>query len=132
MLASKTFGKTPALRTLLEYLWRQRDFAISEYAIATEALGRSPSFDPRIDATVRVQISRLRQRLEKFYEEEGRNSPERLIIPLGSHRVELESYLRRSHQELEPAVLLCRHNCRLIRAAAHGGGAGCPAFLPCF
>ena len=90
VLASRTFGKTPALRTLLEYLWRHRDFAISEYAIATEALGRAPSFDPRIDATVRVQISRLRQRLEKFYEEEGRYCPERLVIPLGSHRVELE------------------------------------------
>jgi hypothetical protein len=90
VLDSRTFEKTPALRALLEYLWRHREEAISEYAIATEALGRPASFDARTDATVRVQISRLRQRLEKFYEDEGQRCAERLIIPLGSHRVEVE------------------------------------------
>jgi hypothetical protein len=90
VLDSRTFEKTPALRALLEYLWHHREEAISEYAIATEALGRPPSFDARTDATVRVQISRLRQRLEKFYEDEGQRCAERLIIPLGSHRVEVE------------------------------------------
>src|SRR5947209_803309 len=106
VLASKTFEKTPALRALLEYLWRQRDFAVSEYAIATEALGRSSSFDPRIDATVRVQISRLRQRLDKFYEEEGRNCPERLIIPLGSHRIETELRPLAPPQDLAPSAVV--------------------------
>jgi hypothetical protein len=106
VLASKTFEKTPALRALLEYLWRQRDTAVSEYAIATEALGRSAAFDPRIDATVRVQISRLRQRLEKFYEEEGRNCPERLTIPLGSHRIESEVCPIAPQQDLAPATVV--------------------------
>lgn len=106
VLTSKTFGKTPALRMLLEYLWRHRDLSISEYAIATEALGRSPSFDARIDATVRVQISRLRQRLEKFYEEEGLDSRERLVIPLGSHRVEIEPSPMAARQELQPSVII--------------------------
>ncbi len=64
--------------------------AINEYAIATEALGRNRLFDARIDATVRVQISRLRQRLDRFYEEEGKDCKERLTIPLGSHHVQLE------------------------------------------
>jgi hypothetical protein len=64
--------------------------SISEYAIATEALGRSRSFDPKTDATVRVQISRLRQRLEKFYEQEGAGCIERIVVPLGSHHVETE------------------------------------------
>jgi hypothetical protein len=90
VLASRTFQNTPALRSLLMYLWKNRDAQISEYAIGTEALGRSSHFDPKTDATVRVQISRLRQRLEKFYEEEGQTSRERLSIPLGSHQVQLE------------------------------------------
>ena len=68
VLDSRTFERAPTLRTLLTYLWHNRDQAISEYAIATEALGRSRSFDPKTDATVRVQVSRLRQRLEKFYQ----------------------------------------------------------------
>lgn len=91
VLESRCFQSAPALRTLLLFLWHHRNDQISEYAIATEALGRSSLFDPKTDATVRVQISRLRQRLEKFYENEGRGHRERLIVPLGSHQISLES-----------------------------------------
>lgn len=90
LLESRAFEKTPALRALLTYLWQHRGESISEYAIATEALGRTPGFDARTDATVRVQISRLRQRLEKFYEEEGKDAEERIAIPLGSHQIQIE------------------------------------------
>ncbi len=87
---SRTFERAPTLRALLLYLWRMRGEPISEYAIATEALGRGASFDARTDATVRVQISRLRQRLEKFYQQEGAACSERVVIPLGSHHIETE------------------------------------------
>jgi hypothetical protein len=90
LLESRAFEKTPALRALLTYLWLHRGESISEYAIATEALGRTSGFDARTDATVRVQISRLRQRLEKFYEDEGKGLEERIVIPLGSHQIQLE------------------------------------------
>ena len=90
VLESRTFEKAPALRALLTYLWQHRAESINEYAIATEALGRTACFDARIDATVRVQISRLRQRLDSFYEEEGKDCKERLTIPLGSHHIQLE------------------------------------------
>jgi hypothetical protein len=90
VLDSRTFERAPTLRTLLTYLWHNRDQAISEYAIATEAMGRSPAFDAKTDATVRVQISRLRQRLEKFYEQEGKTCAERVVIPLGAHTIKLE------------------------------------------
>jgi hypothetical protein len=91
VVESRTLERAPTLRALLTYLWRNSSQPISEYAIATEALGRSPSFDARTDATVRVQISRLRQRLEKFYEQEGKDCAERILIPLGSHQIKLES-----------------------------------------
>jgi hypothetical protein len=90
-LESRCFEKAQTLRTLLLYLWNHRDQALNEYAIATEALGRNNLFDPKIDATVRVQISRLRQRLERFYEEEGREATERLVIPLGAHQLQVET-----------------------------------------
>jgi hypothetical protein len=90
LLESRAFEKTPALRALLTYLWLHRGESISEYAIATEALGRTPGFDARTDATVRVQSSRLRQRLEKFYEDEGKGLEERMVIPLGSHQIHTE------------------------------------------
>lgn len=91
VLESRTFERAPALRSLLSYLWQHREEALSEYAIATEALGRPASFDAKIDATVRVQISRLRQRLDKYYEEEGARQLERISIPLGSHQVQVEA-----------------------------------------
>ncbi len=91
VIESHTFERAPTLRALLVYLWRMRGEAISEYAIATEALGRGASFDAKIDATVRVQISRLRQRLEKFYQQEGAGCAERIVIPLGSHHLEVET-----------------------------------------
>ena len=91
VLRSRAFEKTPALRALLVFLWQHREEPISEYAIATEALGRRPVFDARTDATVRVQISRLRQRLERFYDLEGRHATGRLVIPLGSHQVHVEA-----------------------------------------
>ena len=90
VVQSRTFEKSPTLRLLLTYLWRHRDEPISEYAIATEALGRSSLFNAKTDATVRVQISRLRQRLEKYYEQEGQDRGERLLVPLGSHQVQIE------------------------------------------
>jgi hypothetical protein len=90
VLDSRAFEKTPALRSLLAYLWQYRDDAISEYAIGTEALGRNSLFDPKTDATVRVQVSRLRQRLDKYYEEEGKCATERVVIPMGSHRIQVE------------------------------------------
>ena len=92
ILSSRTFEKTPALRALLAYLWTNRDFPISEYAVATECLGRSARFDARTDATVRVQIGRLRQRLARYYEDEGRACVDRLTIPMGSHHVQIERW----------------------------------------
>lgn len=91
VLESRCFEKAQTLRALLLYLWNRRDQALNEYAIATEALGRKHLFDPKIDATVRVQISRLRQRLERFYEDEGREAAERLVIPLGAHQLQVET-----------------------------------------
>ena len=91
VLDSRCFEKAQTLRNLLLYLWTHRDRALNEYAIATEALGRAAVFDPKVDATVRVQISRLRQRLDKFYEEGGKHLIERLVIPLGAHQLQIET-----------------------------------------
>ncbi len=94
VVQSRCFEKSPTLRLLLIYLWQHRNEPISEYAVATDALGRSSLFSPKTDATVRVQISRLRQRLERYYEHEGKDRPERLVIPLGSHQVQVTLLVR--------------------------------------
>lgn len=90
ILQSSAFAKTPSLRQLLTFLWTHRNDAITEYALATEALGRPPGFDPRVDATVRVVVARLRQRLKEFYDGEGVDCPLRLCIPLGAHQLSVQ------------------------------------------
>lgn len=84
---SETFRAAPTMRALLVYLWEHQSEAISEYAIATEALGRSPNFDPKLDSTVRVQVARLRAKLKEFYETAGDSFPLHLSLPLGHHEL---------------------------------------------
>ncbi|SEB50652.1 Transcriptional regulatory protein, C terminal [Terriglobus roseus] len=85
MLASPQFARAETQRRLLHYLWERRHDAISEYAIATEALGRNSNFDSNSDASVRVQISRLRRKLKDYYLETG--EAELLAIPTGTHQL---------------------------------------------
>jgi hypothetical protein len=82
---SAQFMRAETLRRLLLYLWVHRDEDISEYAVATDALGRRVDFDPKTDASVRVQISRLRRKLKDFYETEGAYEAYMLHIPMGTH-----------------------------------------------
>src|SRR3982751_3741927 len=84
---SGTFRTAPTMRALLLYLWEHQGEPISEYAIATEALGRSPEFDPRLDSTVRVQAARLRAKLKEFYDAEGDSFPLRVSLPRGRHEL---------------------------------------------
>jgi hypothetical protein len=88
--STSLFTRSAALRDLLLYLFEHRDEDLSEYAIAVAALHRRDSFDPRFDATVRVQIARLRRKLKEYYDTEGQEGSLRLSIPLGGHRVQCE------------------------------------------
>src|SRR5580765_2081648 len=86
LLQSPHFARAETQRKLLQYLWEHRHENVSEYALATEALGRSASFDPTTDASVRVHISRLRRKLKDYYQQEPRE-PELLVIPTGTHQL---------------------------------------------
>lgn len=86
VLQSPHFARAETQRKLLQYLWEHRNDAISEYAIATEALGRNSRFDSTIDASVRVHISRLRRKLKDYYLQEP-GEPELLVIPTGTHQL---------------------------------------------
>jgi hypothetical protein len=99
VLQSKCFERATTLRALLLYLWQNRDKEISEYAIAVEALGRHEDFESRIDATVRVQISRLRRLLTKYYELECPQPTTKLVIPLGTHQIQLIEAVPEENQE---------------------------------
>jgi hypothetical protein len=75
VLESKTFARAPNLAAILRYVCQEycqgRANLIKEYNIAVQALGRAEGFDPSQDSVVRVEVSRLRKRLQQFYETEG-------------------------------------------------------------
>src|SRR5579864_2285494 len=81
VLASKSFHKSDFLKQLLRYLVvkviRSEEHQIKEYSLATEVFGRKESFDSRSDTIVRVQARRLRLKLERYYNMEGRHDPVR-------------------------------------------------------
>src|SRR5215469_947161 len=81
---SQALEQSELLKAFLRYIVSKsvRDPGVQpkEYAIATEVFGRDPGFDPRHDALVRVQAARLRSKLRKYYETEGKS--DRLFIGL--------------------------------------------------
>lgn len=82
------------LRRMLQYLGDAAANGkgdVKEYTIGVDALGKSPSYDPQRDSTVRVQVGKLRQKLDEYYREEGSAHPVRLILPKGTFRLQLES-----------------------------------------
>src|SRR5690349_24625839 len=74
VLASEVIARSPnlglALRYICEKYFSGDAKSIKEYTIAVEALGRPIEFDSRRDSIVRVEISRLRKRLDQLYEGE--------------------------------------------------------------
>src|SRR5262249_39738737 len=60
---------------------------INEYAIGLDVFEKPPSFDPRVDSTIRAEISRLRQKLKEYYLNRGRGDtiviefPQRSYVP---------------------------------------------------
>lgn len=88
LLASRALHGAESLRRLLQYL-AQRSLEgaepVKEYQIATEAFGRPAEFDPQTDATVRVQVRRLRFKLAEYYGSEGMHDPVVIEIPKGSY-----------------------------------------------
>src|ERR1035437_1546090 len=86
---SQVFGHSQTLQRLLRYLASKSIEApggqIKEYTIGVEALERRPSFDPKEDTIVRVQIHRLREKLLEYYEAEGVRDPILVTIPKGRY-----------------------------------------------
>jgi hypothetical protein len=73
------------LRYLAEHCIDHPGTAVKEYQIATELFKRPDDFDPRLDATVRVQTGRLRSKLAEYYAGAGTKDPWILEIPKGAY-----------------------------------------------
>ncbi len=83
--AANVMGRSEALRKLLDFLVaRSGDSnAPKELEVAAAIFGAGANFDTSQDASVRVYIHRLRQKLDEYYAGAGQNESERLTIPKG-------------------------------------------------
>jgi len=89
VLASASFRASPQLGAFLRFVvdeaLRGRGASLKGYTIGVEALGRDPRFNPQIDPIVRVEATRLRRALERYYSGEGRDDPVVIDLPRGSY-----------------------------------------------
>lgn len=89
LLAARAFRQAPRLSRLLGYLVERtlagEAEALKEYAVGIDVFDRDDSFDPRQDTIVRVQVRRLRTRLDDHYHSEGRYDPVLIEVPTGHY-----------------------------------------------
>jgi hypothetical protein len=92
VLASALFVRAPYLAKILKYIC-EKHFSnhadtIKEYSIAVEALDRRPDFRAEEDSIVRVQVSRLRKHLQRYYETDGVAHPLQIRLSSTGYRPE--------------------------------------------
>lgn len=90
ILASAPFANSIRSQRFLRYVvessLKSEEDPLKEYAIAIEVFDRDPSYDPSIDATVRVEAGRLRSRLRDYYRDADPNDRVVIEIPKGAYR----------------------------------------------
>ncbi|MGH9345335.1 MAG: malectin domain-containing carbohydrate-binding protein [Terriglobia bacterium] len=89
VLSSRVFAKSPNLARLFQYICQKylegSAADLKEYNIGVDALGRPSGFDPTKNAIVRVEVYRLRDKLKKYYRDEGKSDALVISLPPGSY-----------------------------------------------
>jgi hypothetical protein len=106
VLTSGAFENRLRLGSLLKYIC-ERYFAgdadaIKGYSIATDVLGRPPSFDQATDSIVRVEFFRLRKKLREFYDGEGADQATEIVVATGHYRPEFVDRIPRMRLQNPP------------------------------
>ena len=73
------------LRFVSEELFAGREGALKAYSIAVDVFGRPPSFDASTDPIVRIEATRLRSALARYYELYGSNREVSIELPKGRY-----------------------------------------------
>src|SRR6201993_5386575 len=89
IVASRSFAKSALLSRFLLYVCEReitgRTSEISEHQIGVRVFGRRPGYSPGEDNIVRNYARQLRQRLQQYFQEEGKHEELRLNIPRGKY-----------------------------------------------
>lgn len=89
ILSSPIFVNSPRmsrfLRFVVETTLDGNGEHIKEYVIAIEVFEKDDDYDPQTDSTVRTEATKLRARLARYYESDGRDDPVGITIPKGTY-----------------------------------------------
>lgn len=86
---SRVFQSSSKLIRFLEFTVDEalqgRGHLLREQLIGIEVYGRSKTYDPRVDAVVRVEARRLREKLRKYYETVGSDAALKITYRTGAY-----------------------------------------------
>ncbi len=86
---SDVFARSPQLgaflRFVVEAVLHGKADRIKAYTIGVEVLRRDTKFDPQLDPIVRVEATRLRRTIERYYSGPGADDPVIIDLPRGSY-----------------------------------------------
>ena len=90
ILASATFRRSQRHRQFLRHVVLaaidNAQEQLKEVIIGIAVYGRElPTYDPRNDPVVRVEAGRLREKLQRFYDDEGNDEVFEITIPVGGY-----------------------------------------------
>lgn len=95
ILEGEVLQNSEILKRLLKFLAEKTAHGqgdqLKEYAIAVDAMDKPPTYDPRHDSAVRIQVGRLRQKLAEYYRTEGKDDPIIIDLPKGHFKLRWES-----------------------------------------
>lgn len=107
VLSSTVLRNADSLRRLLSYLAEAylngKAREVKEYTIGRDVMGKPEDYDPRVDASVRVQAGKLRQRIEQYYSTEAPNSLWQIRLPKGHFELEFKEQVPPAPALVAPA-----------------------------
>jgi serine/threonine-protein kinase len=103
ILASREFAPSNRmcrfLRLVVTDTLQGKSDDLKEYRLGLEVFDRQESFDPGADPIVRVEARRLRAKLAKYYDDDGRHDDILIELPKGGY---VPLFRRREPQTIEP------------------------------
>jgi TolB-like protein/Tfp pilus assembly protein PilF len=89
VLQSSGFSHAPRRQQFLTFVVEEtlagRGDTLKEFVVAAEVFGRRDTYDPTVDATVRVEARRVREHLDGYYARKGAADAVRIVLPIGTY-----------------------------------------------
>jgi adenylate cyclase len=111
ILGCRLFSQAERQQRFLHYLVEQtltgQGHRLKGYSIGAAVFDRNDDFDPRLDAIVRVEATRLRSKLREYYEDTGHLDEVRIELPKGRYELKFsfQTGARRSEQAVSASTL---------------------------